>query len=219
MIRLSSFDGNDFIGVHSAANEGLAIVPPNLTEALVRDIMEALDVEVLTTTIAGTIVVCTLLAMNSNGAVVADSTTDEEIAAIEASLPVLRVEERFNAMGNNILLNDNVAIINPDMSTATIQGIEDFLGIEVVPMSVAGHSTVGSACVATNKGVICHPRATEEEMDRLRQIFGLDVKVGTLNYGVPLVGACLVSNSKGAVVGSHSTPIELGRLEEGLSLY
>jgi len=43
--------------------------------------------------------------------------------------------------------------------------------------------------------------------------------VATLNYGTPYLGACAIANSKGAVVGSSSTPIELGRIEDGLGLY
>ena len=34
-----------------------------------------------------------------------------------------------------------------------------------------------------------------------------------------MVGAGLVANSKGAVVGDETTPIEMGKIEDGLLLY
>jgi translation initiation factor 6 len=67
--------------------------------------------------------------------------------------------------------------------------------------------------------VVCHPRTSEEELLELSSLFKVPASVATLNYGTPYLGACAVANSKGAYVGAKSTPIELGRLEDGLVLY
>jgi translation initiation factor 6 len=85
--------------------------------------------------------------------------------------------------------------------------------------TVAGLETVGSACIVTSKGVICHPKTTESELKEISSLFKVPAVLATLNYGTPYLGACAVANSKGAFVGSRSTPIELGRLEDGLYLY
>jgi len=79
-------------------------------------------------------------------------------------------------------------------------------------------NTVGSACVATNRGVLCHPKTSEDELEMLASLFGVPAAIGTLNYGVARVGACMIANSKGAAIGSKSTPIELGRVEDALDL-
>jgi translation initiation factor 6 len=84
---------------------------------------------------------------------------------------------------------------------------------------VAGIDTVGSACIATSKGVICHPKTTQEELKWISDFFKVPASAATLNYGTPYLGACAVANSKGAYIGIRSTPIELGRLEDGLGLY
>jgi translation initiation factor 6 len=42
---------------------------------------------------------------------------------------------------------------------------------------------------------------------------------GTVNFGLPLVGAGIVANSNGAVCGRQSTGVELGRMEEALNLF
>ena len=99
------------------------------------------------------------------------------------------------------------------------RGVRRVLGVEVERRAVAGIDTVGSACLATSKGVVCHPRTGEDELKALSEFFGAPAVIATLNYGTPYLGACAIANSKGAYVGSRSTPIELGRLEDGLGLY
>jgi translation initiation factor 6 len=56
-------------------------------------------------------------------------------------------------------------------------------------------------------------------MEVLKSALRVPVVITTANYGAAQVGACMVANSHGAVVGSRTTPIELGRIEEGLGLF
>ena len=52
-----------------------------------------------------------------------------------------------------------------------------------------------------------------------REIFDIEIMEGTVNFGLPLVGAGIVANSNGAVCGRQSTGVELGRMEEALKLF
>jgi len=97
--------------------------------------------------------------------------------------------------------------------------LEDVFEVEVHKRSIAGIDTVGSTCIVTSKGLLCHPRTGEDELKSLSELFGVPATLATLNYGTPYLGACAVANSKGAYVGASSTPIELGRVEDGLGLY
>lgn len=72
--------------------------------------------------------------------------------------------------------------------------------------------------MANSKGAVVHPGATEEEMERVSEVLGVDVEVGTVNRGSPYVGVGIVVNSKGAVVGEDTTGPELARLEDALYL-
>lgn len=218
MMRLSHYNGNPYIGVHCAVNEELAFVPRDVPDNLCKDLMEALCIQVERCSVSSTNLVGSLLSLNSFGAVVTNMASNPEVELISQFLPVFRIEDRINASGNNILVNDKGALVNPDLSKKTVQQIEETLQVEVHQGIIAEHKTVGSACVATNKGVLCHPATTKEEMETLRSVFKVPVAIGTLNYGAPLVGACMVANSKGAVIGYRSTPIELGRVEDALDL-
>ena len=71
----------------------------------------------------------------------------------------------------------------------------------------------------TNKGGICHPDISRSEKEEMEKNFNLKIMEGTVNFGLPLVGAGIVANSNGAVCGRQSTGVELGRMEEGLNLF
>jgi translation initiation factor 6 len=219
MLRLGAIDGNPYIGVFCAASDRLAIVHGAAEPSLAKSLGEALDVPVITTFIAGSTVVGSLVAMNSNGAVVTNFAETDELARLPSSLRVGRMEKRLNAAGNNILVSDRAAIVHPRASRDTVAMIRDVLGVEVERRSVAGVETVGSVCLVTSKGLLCHPRTAEEELRWLSEFFRAPASITTLNYGNPYLGACAAANSKGAFVGSRTTPIELGRLEDGLMLF
>lgn len=219
MLKLGDVNGNPYVGVYCVASELYAILPSVVEEKVARDIERILGVRAITTDIAGATIVGSLAAMNSHGIVVTNFAERHEIAKLPKVLRVGKMEEKVNAAGNTILANDNAALVHPAASRETLRMIEDVLGVEPLRRSVAGIGTVGSVCLATNKGVICHPRTTEEELKALAAFFKVPAAVATLNYGTPYLGACAVANSKGAYIGSRSTPIELGRLEDGLGLY
>jgi translation initiation factor 6 len=219
MLKLGDINGNPYIGVYCSASERFALLPDFVEGKTVKDISRTLGVEVILTTVGGSTIVGSLVAMNSRGAIVTNFAEKAELARFPRDLRVAKMEEKINAAGNNILVNDTAAIVHPAASARMLRTVEDILGVEAVRMKIAGIDTVGSACIATSKGVACHPRTTEDELKEISSLFKVPATVATLNYGTPYLGACAVANSKGAYVGSRSTPIELGRLEDGLGLY
>ncbi len=219
MLRLGDINGNPYVGVYCAASETLAVVPDSVTNKVARELAETLEVEVIRTTIAGASIVGSLLAVNSNGAMVTNFVEKRELAKVPKGLRIGIMEEKLNAAGNTVLANDRAALVHPSSNPRTMRTVEDVLGVEVQRGSVAGIETVGSACLATAKGIVCHPRTSEHELRWLADLFKVPASLGTLNYGTPYLGACAVANSKGAYVGFKSTPIELGKLEDGLGLF
>ncbi|EQD75670.1 translation initiation factor IF-6 [mine drainage metagenome] len=94
--------------------------------------------------------------------------------------------------------------------------ISDALGVEVLRQTIGGIKTVGSASIVTNKGMLVNPETNDEEIDQLSKFFKVPVKAGTANYGSIFVGSCMIANSKGALVGWDTTPIEIGRIDDVL---
>lgn len=212
-------NGSPYVGVFARASDRVVIVPPSVPESVLAELQRALGVPVVPLGIGGSNIVGSVVAMNSNGAVVADFADDEEIAALErAGLKVGRVAGKYNAAGNNILANDHGAYLNPDFSKQAEKSVADILGVPCERGTLAGLKTVGSAAVVTAKGVLCHPKTSDEEMDLLEKLFKVEADIGTVNHGAPFIGAGLVANSKGAVAGTATTGPELNRIENALDL-
>ena len=219
MLNLSSYNGNQYVGVFSCANENISLIPVDSSDTLVNDLESALQVKCIKMNIASTNLIGALVAMNSYGAIVASVASDSEVEMLSRHLAVYKLDDRYNAAGNNILVNDRGALINPDINPALYRDIADTLQVEVVAGTIAGQNIVGSMAAATNKGMLCHPDSTKAEFEVLHSVLKVKPAIGTLNYGSGMVGACIVANSKGGAVGFRSTPIELGRVEDALGIF
>jgi translation initiation factor 6 len=217
LLRRLEVNGNPYIGVFCASNEDLLLLDRAVPKPAVRTIAEALDARAVQTTIAHSSVIGSLVAMNSNGILASPFIEEGEVEAVGE--PVYPLPHRLSAVGNNVLCNDHGALVHPGYNDDALAFISEALGVPAARGTVAGVKTVGAVAVATNKGVLCHPHARAAEMDLLKETLGVPVAITTANYGSGLVGACMVANTKGAVVGAKTTPIELGRIEEGLGYF
>jgi len=218
-MRFSRYAGNPNIGVFAVANESVSFIAGDADPLFVKDVEEALQVETHLTTVAGSFVVGSLVVMNSNGAVVSGLSDEKELAEIRKSLPVFALDDALNAAGNNILANDKGALVNPEYSDKVVKAISDALGVECVPASIAKVNTVGSVCKVTNTGCICHADASDEDLALIKDVLKVEAQKTSVNHGSRMVGAGVLANSKGALVGDITTPIEMGKIEDGLNLY
>lgn len=215
--RLDPF-GNPNVGVYVRATSSHLFTPPGLTPHNLKDLREAIGFEPIEVTIGGSPLIGSLVAANKSGCVVADFATDEEIALFEkAGLAVLRLDHsRLNAAGNNIIANDHGALVHPDLSAKTVKAIAGVLGVPVERGTLGGLPTVGTAASATNQGVLTHPLASGAELAFIKKCLHAPARIGTVNHGHGLVGAGLAANQNGVAVGSKTTGIELGRIDEAL---
>lgn len=211
-------NGNPFIGVYCHINEKIALVPKIFSKEMISNFEECLDVEVIQTTIAGSSIIGVLVCSNSHGMVVTNFAEENELEALRVRTNILYIPDILNAVGNNILVNDKFALVHPEIKKGTLKKIKDTLDVEVMQGDIARQKTVGAAGIVTNTGLLCHPHTSKSEIEILSKRFGVNADIGTANYGTPLVGACMVANTKGAITGTNTTPIELGRIEEALML-
>lgn len=217
-MKRSSYFGNPWIGMFAATNDSITLIPADSMKKF-EDVFADLGTEIMKVSVADTNLVGLYSAMNSNGIVLPNVANENESMMIKKSgLNVLVSGELNNAHGNNIAANDKGGIVNPRVAAKERKMMEDVLGIELVPMTVAGFHTVGSACIATTSGFLAHYRITDDEMDVLKGIFKVHGNKGTLNTGTGFVSYGAVVNKNGYVAGEASTAFELGRLEEAFGL-
>ncbi len=208
--------GSSLLGVFARCTEKIVLVPPEVGPDGAAALEAGLEASAVRATVGGSSVLGSLISANSNGFVVTYHASDDELKNLSEHGRVARLPARINAAGNVILANDSAALVHPGLSAKACGTVADTLGVEVVKGTIGGLKTVGMTAVATNKGLLVHPRASEAEIAVLEDLFKLPVDVGTVNFGSPLVGSGLLANSKGYMAGEESTGPELGRVEDAL---
>jgi translation initiation factor 6 len=217
MLELLDFNENPNLGVYCRANDNIAFVCKGLSKKVKSRIELVLDVKLVELSIADATIIGSLLTFNSYGAVVTDFVDEDTIKIIkDQGLEVCIITDKLNAAGNDILVNDNGALVHPDLKDSSIDDIKQTLKVPVHRGTISELKTVGMAAVVTNKGLLCHPKVTDEEKSVLKDVFNVNVMIGTVNHGSPVIGSGLVANSKGAIIGNLTTGIEMGRIEEAL---
>ena len=213
-----------YSGVFCATNDLVTLVPPGIPDDDMEAISEALGTKVEVITIGGSSVLGTLIAMNNKGILVSNLITTLELekleeitAALDLNLGVL--SERSNAIGNNFLLNDSGGFCNERLSKQSKVESEKKFELDITSQSLNGMDTLGMIGCANTKGGLCHPEISDNEKEVMEKVLKVPVMEGTVNFGMPLVGAGIISSSKGAICGRQSTGVELGRVEEALKLF
>jgi translation initiation factor 6 len=214
MERTTTLAGDPNIGVFSRVLGNIAIIPPESPEDYKQALIRALNVELVETTVQGSTIIGSLVAGNSRGIVMSGLATDNEIAILEKHRKILLLKDSMNAAGNVIMVNDTFAAVHEDMPSELAHEIGEFLEVEVIHLILGGVKTVGMAGVATNKGIIVHPRATPHQIARLEEVAKIPVGTGTINMGSALVGTGLLVNETGYIAGNATSGFELGRIED-----
>lgn len=212
--------GSPNIGVYCHSSETTVILPRGLPRRKIDRFRQYLGVEPCVTNIGGCALVGVLVAANSSGIVLPHIIQDHELKVVRESLEarVQVVQERWTALGNIVLANDNGAVIHPGAPQSLAKTVAETLNVDIVTSSIGGLPYVGSLAVATNKGVLAHHSITDRERAVIEDALKVPVEAGTINGGVPYVRAGLLANSKGAVVGSLTSGPELMAITRSLGI-
>jgi len=199
------------------ANDNVTVAPSDSMDKLVECLKERLKNDVVKVSVGESNLLGLYVAMNSKGAVLPNIATEKEIAAFKAlGLDVYHSKEKSNAHGNNIALNDFGGIINPHIHQDERKRMEDVLGVELVPMGIAGYVTVGSSCLAGNKGFLLHFAASEDEVNAVAGALKVKGERGTVNMGTGFVALGVIGNRSGYCAGEATSAHEMGRVESAL---
>lgn len=217
MLR-TSVVGSSYVGVFARATNDSLLLRSDASDDLAAEMGDEMEAPVVRTTIGGSGTIGALAVGNENGLLVSGQVTDRERDQIETEtgLSVATLPGTINAAGNVVVANDYGAYVHADLSREAVMAIKETLEVPVQRGDLGGVRTVGTAAVANNTGVLCHPKASEAELAAIEDHLDVYADLGTINYGGPLVGAGLVANDRGFVVGEDTTGPELGRIEDTL---
>ncbi len=205
--------------------EDITLLPIFLDKNDVKEVSEVLKTKCLQVNIGGSSLLGSLSVGNKYSLLLPKIIDDEELNIIknflkenDLDLDIKIIKSKNTALGNLILTNDNGALISPELKEFK-RDIEDALNVEVEVGTIADLPTVGSNAIVTNKGCLTHPLVEDEELEFLKNLFKVEyIGKGTANKGTTSVGACIIANSKGAIVGGDTTGPELLIIEDALGL-
>ncbi len=216
-----SIDGNIYVGAYAVATDRFTLIGNNVNAKKAEQITKALYTETISTSINDSYLVGLFIAANSNGMLLPDMIDGGELKRLKAHLGDIRisvVDTDLNALRNNILSNDKVAIVNPRFKEPDIHAICETLGVEVIKLGIGGFNTVGANNILTNKGLVVNNRVTEEEMDMVEQVVGMKCEQSTANMGELNIGLCTIANSSGLVIGEKTSGFEYSRIANTLDI-
>jgi translation initiation factor 6 len=218
MIARTDFEGDSNVGAYGIATDSFVFTSSNMSEKGLDAIERTFNLPLVQSTVATLDAVGLVSIATSNGILVPYTISDDELEQIKAAsgVNVDWLDDKMTALGNIIVANDNGAMCHPDFNFKSRQKISDTLGVEVVTGSIAKLPIVGANTVATNKGAIVHPLATEGEIELLAQLLKVEVEVGTVNRGSPFTSLGVLANIDGMIAGTETTGVELAHISQVL---
>lgn len=211
--------GSDYVGVFCTATDDIIFAPRHLTEKEHDILFKTLQADIVEVSLAESNLVGLFSRANSNGIILSNLATDEELKAIKslaAEMNVAVLNSDINAIGSNILANDRIAIINEEYDRNAEKTIADILGVEVIKIPIGGFRTVGANNILTNTGLVINNKATDLEQKEWEAKTGFATIRSTGNTGSLAIGLSVAANSKGVVAGEATTGFELNRIIQGL---
>ena len=118
-ILKTKFHNNPNIGLYSFATDSYCLLPKNLSKQLVEKIEEVLNVPVYQVTIYNTNLIGIFCTGNEDYLFVPEFIPEHELNDLEKikNVKVIKLDTRFTALGNNIVIKDKTCLINPHLES------------------------------------------------------------------------------------------------------
>jgi translation initiation factor 6 len=215
----TDFFGENYLGLFGFATDDYCLVSNRLSSEKLRKIEDILGTATIPTSVYNFALAGIMSAGNKNGVLLPYLVEDSEVKTIGEHVETTIVPDKFTALGNLVAANDHGGVISDVFSIEAKEIIDELLGFETFQGRIASSSEAGVLCIATNRGFVVTPDASDEEMKKLEKIFGVPGGRASANMGSKMVGACIIANSKGFITGTETTPIELEYINEALGFF
>lgn len=213
----TNFHGNPNVGMYGFANDRFCLLGHDVPQKKVKKIEHVLKVPVYQITLCGTSMIGVFCNGNNKAIVLPEIVFSDELKALDRhGIKYKVIKTRHTALGNNLLCNDNGCLANPDMGADSKKLIRQALDVPLKPGMIAGVETVGSVAIHNRHGCMIHRDAREFEIKFIKDLLKVDIHTGSVNMGNPYLGAGVICNSNGFVVGDASGGPEVVNIDECL---
>lgn len=210
----ASFHGNPNIGLYALATNQYCLVGRDVPHNLYKLIYSTLKVPTYQVSICGTSLVGVFCAANKNCLLVPHIAFEEELRVLSRlKIKYKVIETDLTALGNNILVNNHGAIINPSFTDEEKGFIKNAFRVPVDKEHLSGLNTIGSFAVANSTGCLVTNDALKPEMRKIKKILKTPMAPSTINLGNPYIKSGIIANDYGFIVGDLSTGYEINEAE------
>ncbi len=215
----TDFLSNPNVGLFGYAGEGFCLLGQHIPRRQADEAAKALGVRVHQVRLCGTELIGVFCAGNSKALLVPEIIFDHEFEKLKAlgCSPVI-IETDLTALGNNILCNDNGCVLSQDFPDEVVSQVKKALKVPVAKGTIGGLHNVGALAVLSGKVCVVSPDASGEERRLLEETLKVRCVEGTANMGMPYLRAAVLANSKGMVIGSACSGVEIANIDNAFFL-
>ncbi len=216
-IDSGTIKSSPFVGVLGLVTNDFGFFPKTSLKKETKGLEDFFKIKIITGSLAQSSLIGVLAVGLNFKIAVSDLVQESEKKMMEKNgLEVFQVE-KVSALGNLLALNQNGGIASELISKETVKELENFFNIKILRKNIAQNELNGSSIVSTSKGFVVNPLASEKELKLLKKTFKVEGNTATSNYGDKFVSNGVLANKNAALIGSLTSNIELGKIDEGLS--
>ncbi|MFC1801025.1 translation initiation factor IF-6 [Nanoarchaeota archaeon] len=213
----TSFHQSSNVGLYLYTNNKFCLLSSIIPKKLEKPIHEVLKVPLIKTNLCGTNLNGVFASGNDHCLLLPQITLDAELKNLEKNkINYHIITTDHTALGNNIIANNNAALISPDLADYQSEIKKALKVKQIKTFSLGEIQTIGSLIALTKKGVAVSNLASDKETSQIEHFFKIKAHKATVNLGNPYIGAGLVVNNHGFIFGQRTGGPEAVHLDEVL---
>ncbi len=209
-IEKAVIQNNPYIGIFCLSADNFVLHPPHLSKGNLSS-LSLLSKNLIPFTIAGTSLLSIFGIANSNGVVLNQLVSKEELAILKKNKIKTLQLPTLKTIGNMCSVSNSKGLISPELSEFKKE-IEEHLNISLLEITIGSSFLTGSCSVLNDKGAIVSPRITQEELEKIKNFLGTEVIPSSVNFGDIFPGTGILLNSNTILVGQETSSIELSKI-------
>ena len=215
---ITLLNGDPNVGMYVVASDEYVIASNELSINALRNIEKVLGARPVRLSVSGVGVIGALIASTSKGLIVPSIISEEEEKVLYRNdIPFIKVDTRYTALGNNLLIGRKGGVASPLIEDRVIDMIRDEYGFSLVKKRVAGLNTPGSLGVVSNGRALIGRIVSEKELLELRRVLGVEITTGSLNMGSSFIRSGIVVNRYGYIVSKYSGGAEIAIADQAFT--
>lgn len=216
-LSITNFNGNPNLGLYGIATSKYLLLGKDVPKTHDKTIAEVFGKEVKHINIAGTGLLGVFCLWTGEKLLIPQITFDTELEVLkELSIPFEVIDTELTALGNNVLLGVQGAILNPDFTDKDEEILGETLSLPCKRDTIVEVEAVGSIGVIRGDKGLFHRDIPPQKLRELEEFLGLRITTGTLNMGNPYIKSAIIVDEKGMIVGDASGGPEIQNADEAL---